>query len=376
MRRNWAIQSSDLTPEQQKAVQLEPKGSCAVYGPPGSGKTNVLLLRAKYLATKYPSRKILCLVFTSALKEFVKNGIKEYNLDASFVQTFHGWGMNCLKDFGIEIDDFDEVTPRLMALNKQGAIPKFDYLLVDEAQDFPKETIELFFQISDNVNLYFDKNQTIYQTLDKSEDKFPLSIRSFRQKFKSEVELPQNFRVPFKIAQLAATIMPLSKLDVNTRQDDRGDFPIYKAFKNEREELQFIKSRIDDIPNENPDYNFVILEKTNKENLEVSYKKLLDIGLKTETILFGFPKCDYETTIPKLMTLHSVKGLEFDVVFIIKATPLLFPGYVNDRSLAFVAITRAKSRVYITAERAISDVYYPPKKEEVINDVSLDDLFI
>lgn len=61
-----------------------------------------------------------------------------------------------------------------------------------------------------------------------------------------------------------------------------------------------------------------------------------------------------------LMTVHSVKGLEFDYVFIVGMEEGLFPHYnaINDgsnsaieeeRRLCYVAITRAKKELYITS---------------------------
>lgn len=61
-----------------------------------------------------------------------------------------------------------------------------------------------------------------------------------------------------------------------------------------------------------------------------------------------------------LMTVHSVKGLEFDYVFIIGMEEGVFPHYnaINDgsnsaieeeRRLCYVAITRAKKKLYITS---------------------------
>lgn len=58
-----------------------------------------------------------------------------------------------------------------------------------------------------------------------------------------------------------------------------------------------------------------------------------------------------------LMTLHSAKGLEFPVVFIIGVENGIFPGYQSlesdkeleeERRLAYVGITRAKQKLYIT----------------------------
>lgn len=61
-----------------------------------------------------------------------------------------------------------------------------------------------------------------------------------------------------------------------------------------------------------------------------------------------------------LMTMHGAKGLEFDNVFIIGAEENLFPSYRSqtdpteieeERRLAYVAITRAKKKLFVTHTR-------------------------
>jgi len=63
----------------------------------------------------------------------------------------------------------------------------------------------------------------------------------------------------------------------------------------------------------------------------------------------------------RLLTIHSAKGLEFSVVFLIGAEEGIFPGsraidnleaIEEERRLAYVAITRAKSKLHITAARS------------------------
>ncbi len=76
-----------------------------------------------------------------------------------------------------------------------------------------------------------------------------------------------------------------------------------------------------------------------------------------------------------LMTIHSAKGLEFPVVFIPGMEEGIFPGYQaifnsseieEERRLAYVAITRAKEKLYIicTHERMLngSTQYNPPSR--------------
>ncbi len=377
MRKEWAVAVSELTKKQKYAIsELDPFGNFAITGPPGSGKTNVLLLRAKYLLSKFEDRSVLVLVFTSALKDFVKKGVQEYKVDPGIVQTFHGWGKNYLRDFDYEIDDnFDDVAPLLSSVVKKNGKPIIDFLLVDEAQDFSKEIISLFFKISKNVALYYDRSQSIHTIDDSLESRYPPSIRPFSKKFKEIVELDKSHRVPYKIAQLAASILPKSNLLELTVEDEKGDFPVYQSFSNVDNEIAFIKERVEDLPNENPDYNFVILQKTNKANLPEIYDKMHDSGLKVETIVYGLPPCNYNNTVPKLITYHSVKGLEFDVVFAAGATPSAFTGAPRDKYLAFVAVTRSKSRVFITGAPGISKVFKPPVDKALEKEVRLEDLF-
>ncbi len=68
---------------------------------------------------------------------------------------------------------------------------------------------------------------------------------------------------------------------------------------------------------------------------------------------------NYDTDADRvsLMTMHSAKGLEFDTVFLVAAEDNIFPSYRSlsdnaemeeERRLAYVAITRAKRRLYVT----------------------------
>ena len=72
----------------------------------------------------------------------------------------------------------------------------------------------------------------------------------------------------------------------------------------------------------------------------------------------------------RLMTLHSAKGLEFDVVFLCGMNEGLLPHAISlndddgirskemrvneERNLAFVGITRAKSMLYLTHHKTSS----------------------
>ena len=76
-----------------------------------------------------------------------------------------------------------------------------------------------------------------------------------------------------------------------------------------------------------------------------------------------------------LMTLHSAKGLEFPVVFLIGMEEGIFPGYKSigeekeleeERRLCYVGVTRAKENLYLTNSRQRttfgSTTYNPPSR--------------
>lgn len=44
----WLLPLEDLTPEQVRAVELKPSEHRLIFGGPGSGKTQVLLHRARH----------------------------------------------------------------------------------------------------------------------------------------------------------------------------------------------------------------------------------------------------------------------------------------------------------------------------------------
>ena len=79
--------------------------------------------------------------------------------------------------------------------------------------------------------------------------------------------------------------------------------------------------------------------------------------LEEAALVADVDKYDAEADAVVMMTIHSAKGLEFPVVFIAGAEEGIFPGMQSirepaeleeERRLAYVAITRAKEKLFIT----------------------------
>ena len=116
-----------------------------------------------------------------------------------------------------------------------------------------------------------------------------------------------------------------------------------EAIKNER---LFNEVRIENI-NELLS-NIIKYEQENKENASLS-GFLEEVSLMTD-----IDNYDQNADSVVLMTMHCAKGLEFPVVFLPCFEDELFPGknsianIEEERRLAYVGITRAKSKLYIT----------------------------
>ncbi|MCH5207483.1 MAG: UvrD-helicase domain-containing protein [Oscillospiraceae bacterium] len=79
--------------------------------------------------------------------------------------------------------------------------------------------------------------------------------------------------------------------------------------------------------------------------------------LEQTALVSDIDSYDGESDRVSLMTMHSAKGLEFPTVFMVAAEDNVFPSMMSigepsemeeERRLAYVAITRAKERLYIT----------------------------
>ena len=118
---------------------------------------------------------------------------------------------------------------------------------------------------------------------------------------------------------------------------------------NETERLENIKSLLDDIKEYSQNYPDSSLD-----------DYLQEISLYTD-------KASLQVSdAVNLCTIHSAKGLEFDIVFVIGLSEGIFPserslldgqkGLEEERRLAYVAYTRAKNLLYLTESNSFSYV--------------------
>ncbi|WP_026053293.1 ATP-dependent helicase [Leptospira santarosai] len=142
--------------------------------------------------------------------------------------------------------------------------------------------------------------------------------------------------------------------------------PLYRLYLKHKE----MNSKVKKIASDFIDYYRVLLEKNyddskrRSEDLDsvlgfsLKYTSLgdflSDLTMEHTSLSLDRIKPDNtETDLLHLSTVHSAKGLEFDLVFILNATEGVFPSSKNldveeERRLFYVAITRARKELYFT----------------------------
>jgi superfamily I DNA/RNA helicase len=164
----WWRELRELDPDQRDVIALPAEGSFLVNGPPGSGKTNLLLLRANYLTTTEHTN-LAIVVFNRTLREFIRAGGEHYQFDPDNVWTSRQFFDRLLKEAHATYapsSNFDtDRRRRLAALTEaipEGRDPIFDVILLDEAQDYLAGELQLFRRLAHNTFMAADLRQQIY----------------------------------------------------------------------------------------------------------------------------------------------------------------------------------------------------------------------
>jgi hypothetical protein len=103
MAATWWVGEQELNDEQKDVISLSAEGNHLVTGPPGSGKTNILLLRANYL-TLSGKPNIAIVVFTKTLRKFIASGGREYSFPAEKIMTSIKWQRDVLYQYGVTVN--------------------------------------------------------------------------------------------------------------------------------------------------------------------------------------------------------------------------------------------------------------------------------
>lgn len=351
----WLVPANELTLEQLRAVELDHKKHRVIMGGPGSGKTIVLLHRARYLRDKMDlgNHNFHIFVYTNVLKEYIKSALYLLDLPPDNLSTLGAWCVSYYREkIGGRLPrknkqiDFKEIEQRVLNYlkNKDGNQPIYEFIMVDEGQDMNAVAYEIFKLIAKHITVCMDNKQQLYE--EGSSEKEVLNALEVAS---HSVYLLKGYRCSPYIVQLAAQLIEkeqdrvfyirqarTSKIDIETPVLYYAD-----SFDHEKERLiEILQTR-----------------QLNNEKIAILFPQrrqvygyatgLREAGLEIEDM----DSLDFSSGAPKILTYHSAKGLTFDTVLLPRIVQRSFYGIDDDEVInrqLFVAITRAMKWVYMS----------------------------
>jgi superfamily I DNA and RNA helicase len=364
------ISEKQLDSMQASAVRDKPEGaSFLVRGPAGSGKTNILLLRARWFQLKAIA-DFQIVVFTSSLKNFAQAGCQKYGLPEERVVTSMSLFRRLLEEYGEDFEsqgsfeaDREQLAGKVQALvDTHNIADIYDALLVDECQDYMDTELIVLRKLCKRLILAADSRQSIYRTTHS-----PGLLEKLVNK--NVVDLKYHYRSGLELCTVADAILK----DSGTYPPMRGECKYDESSKPSRVELipcQSLEVQMDKILEALPGQ----LDLYPEELIGVLFpKKEQEASFQAKFDLFS-------TTMDKVRvridTMHGAKGLEFRAVHLAGCEALYRMGATQKR-LVYTAILRGRTsaKIYFTGsipgylESAIAKLS-PPKP-----DPKLDSLF-
>jgi len=268
--------------------------------------------------------------------------------------------------------------------NHKDKIPNYDYILVDEYQDVNSTQIKLL-DILDAKNMFIvgDPRQSIFGWRGSDVS----YILGFEEKYPDceIITLTKNYRSSKPIVKLInESIKKMQLPDLDTVNDDKADLKLLN-FSSEMEEFDYLINEIQ--ASKLPLNEIFVLARTNRllndlSNLmkarNIKHIRRSDEMKASMNII---AKQDEIT----LATIHGIKGMEAELVFLIGATSQNFPCKgtehpvvemikVNEydkeeeeRRLFYVGMSRAKKSLRITYSGSKPSYFITPEMTVMFN---------
>ena len=255
-------------------------------------------------------------------------------------------------------------------ISKANAAPRYTAIVVDEAQDFDVASFKLLRALvgephANDLFIVGDPHQRIYGK-PVVLSRCGIEVRGRSRKLRINYRTTEETR-----AWATAVLHGLDFDDLDGGSDQtsdyrsllHGDEPLIKGFDDPAEEQQFLAETLRQLEQEQGELASTCITARTNSGVEKLANTLQNAGFKTRVINKD-ESDDPSDPALRLATMHRVKGLEFDQVFIpgldASQMPLRYeldqrPDQTSrelfeqqERSLLHVAATRAKKRVVIS----------------------------
>ena len=377
------LQVMDL--QQEQVARTLGDGHRVIHGVAGSGKTMILVHRARLLAREAePARPVLVLCYNRALADRIEALIApDEPLRARLqVRTFHGWCAELARRHRIAVpappegqDDADapaRLAQAVIAAADAGRVPLGGHhaVLIDEAHDFEDGWLRLAAAMTDpaarRLLVLYDDAQSIYQRLRR---RFSFTSVGIQARGRTSV-LRLNYRNTAEVLGLALRfargLLPERGRDREAGRDDeddrvtgvapsssgrRGPRPVLIRARSAHEEAELLAARIADaVVAGTPLGEIAVLCRTRAQMAPIA-EALARRGLPLQSMgSAGFQHFDWSQAGIRLVTLHSAKGLEFAHVHVagLQRLPWRDETLEDAVRLVYVAMTRATQSLVLS----------------------------
>lgn len=357
----WLPPTDRLTAEQTSAVDAPADRPLIVRGGPGSGKTVVLLHRARRLiATSGQPGKIRLLVFTNVLRDFIRSAVAELGLAEEAVQTFDHWcRLRHLELIGPPptdqrgYPDFEAIRGGLLThLRARPFPPTLDAALVDEGQDLSDDCYALLRLSARHVTVAFDLKQSLYREAGDA------AIRHGLGSGPRECDLRATYRACPFVIDLACEFI--------AEETERAAFRAQTATTQTEKQTPLLYLAADEADERRRLVEILRERLLRNERVAILFPTFPQVGLfadflrdqgivadrQPQTDRQGRREAlDFASGRPAVLTYHSAKGLTFDSVLLPGVTKTAIRArHSSARRMLFVAITRATRWVYASSQ--------------------------
>lgn len=348
----WMISENKL--DEQQRMFLERKDlrrqNFWIRGFPGSGKSVLLAYRLKYIQQLEPNAAVVVVVFTHSLIAMFKAAFAEMGCHPNAVLTMYQF------------------------MDKSY---HYNYALCDEIQDFPPTIVRALYERCDHVVAAGDENQSIYDVDPKYREATvtPSQIQSLLQS--TPFELTTIHRLTRNIIEAVKRFFPALNVFASKADATKGNTEIRLCHaRDEQTEVKYVygealkyversrqsvgillttqQSAVEFmqqvLDNEGKPHWKEVNNQWGKPNFDAFNNHVSQCGLPMQYVGNGYGKFDSGAAKINVMTYHSSKCLDFDVVFLPGLTPELGLNGDSDtdKRVFLVGMTRSRDTMYLT----------------------------
>ena len=339
-----AAQRIRLDAQQAEAALRDVAGMLAITGPPGSGKTLVLCARANRLAEQHADWDIRVLCYNRMLVPYLKKLTSAHpNIHVATVGRF-----SASLGVRMSLNDPDRAWRDLDAAERRGLVPTVDAVLIDEWQDFYPAWTALAERVlrpgRGGMVVAGDHNQALYHDLGMDK---PVSLPM------ETLTLARPYRSTRQILDVTSALG--NQLSVDGRD---------QAFEGEPVDLVWATTGADQAASVARDVVLLLqggarlpqdigVLATRKWAMGGVARALEEAGVPCR-VVYPSQAEDLDLTEPTvtILTVHSAKGLEFDVVFLVGLEQLPDPDGTDDVDrqgrTGYVGATRARDQLVLS----------------------------